>query len=66
VLAWWGPGQCRAELPRLRLAGLADDARYVVPGTGAEHRGAELARIGLALPGPQADFGSALIRLVRS
>jgi alpha-galactosidase len=66
VLAWWGPGQCGPGLPRLRLAGLADGARYLDPATGARHWGAALAGSGLDLPaGPESDFGSALVRLVR-
>ena len=66
VLAWWGPGQCDQGRPRLRLAGLEDGARYTDPATGAAHWGAALSRDGLALPdGPDSDFGSMLVRLVR-
>jgi alpha-galactosidase len=65
LLCWWGPGQLRGRLFRLRLAGLDPDARYVDADTGAEHLGAALMNVGLDQPGG-ADFGSALIRMRRS
>ena len=66
VLAWWGPAQCGAGLGRLRLAGLDDGARYTDVAAGTGYWGASLASDGLALPaGPESDFGSALVRLVR-
>jgi alpha-galactosidase len=66
ILAWWGPDQCGPGQPRLRLAGLEPTARYRDLQTGTLHDGAALMRAGLALPvGPDFDFGSALVRLVR-
>jgi alpha-galactosidase len=66
VLSWWGPHQGGIRPPRLRLAGLDPDARYLEAGSGVEHRGVTLMQDGLALPdGAGSAFGSTLIRLSR-
>jgi alpha-galactosidase len=64
VLCWWGPGQLRPGLFRLRLAGLDPGARYRDEATGTGHLGATLMNAGLDGLGGS-DFGSALLRLRR-